>query len=233
MVSFQKQNTGWEGILVVDKPRGMTSHDVVAVVRRRFHMRRVGHAGTLDPLATGVLVVLVGKATKLFHEFEGFDKAYNATLLLGRKTTSADIEGKVVAEADFDHVSRGQFEEGLTHFRGPIEQTPPMVSAVKMNGRRLYELARKGVDVKRAARKIRIDKLETTQFDPPYVRVYLECSKGTYVRKLAEDIGDRLGCLACISEIQRTKVGPFTIDQAIPLQDIQPEHVQAWSPQGV
>jgi len=228
MLSSSEQRTSLEGILVVDKPRGMTSHDVVAVIRRRFRMRRVGHAGTLDPLATGVLVILIGKATKLFHEFESFDKAYNATLLLGRKTTSADIEGKTIAEADFSHITQPVFEEVLKRFRGEIEQTPPMVSAVKMNGRRLYELARKGMDVKRAARKIRIDTLQMKDFNPPQVKVYLECSKGTYVRKLAEDIGDQLGCLACISEIQRTKVGPFGIEDAVALNDIQERHIRAW-----
>jgi len=233
MLSSEQQKTSPEGILIVDKPRGMTSHDVVAVIRRRFRIRRVGHAGTLDPLATGVLVILIGKATKLFHEFESFDKAYNATLLLGRKTTSADIEGQIVAEADFSHITQSGFEQALEKFKGVIEQIPPMVSAVKMNGRRLYELARKGMDVKRAARKIRIAKLQMTDFNPPHVKVYLECSKGTYVRKLAEDIGNELGCLACISEIQRTQVGPFLIKDAIALKDISEEHIRLWSIPGL
>ncbi len=218
-----------EGIVVVDKPTGLTSHDVVSRVRRRFKMRRVGHAGTLDPLATGVLVVLVGKATRLFGRFEAFDKAYKATLILGRRTTTADVEGRIVSESPWGEVTRERLEEVFREFTGRIEQIPPMVSAVKVKGKRLYTLARKGLEVRREARKITIHSLEILEFSPPEVRFTLECSKGTYVRKLAEDIGERLGCGACISEIQRTKVGPFTIDQAVRLEDLDESCLRPWT----
>jgi tRNA pseudouridine55 synthase len=209
----------------------MTSHDVVAAVRRRFHIRQVGHAGTLDPLATGVLVMLIGKATKLFNQFESFDKAYKATLILGKKTTTADIQGQVIEERPYDHIARQDVENVLKGFLGPVEQIPPMVSAVKVNGKRLYQLARKGLEVKRTPRQIVINILQLLDFSPPRVRFYLGCSKGTYVRKLAEDIADRLDCVACISEIERTKVGPFTIDNAVILDKLSETHIIRW-PEG-
>jgi len=217
-----------DGIVVVNKPSGMTSHDVVSHARRRFKMRRIGHAGTLDPLATGVLILLVGRGTKLFNNFEPFDKAYKATLILGTRTTTADIEGKVIEQAPYAHISSQDVKETFKQFMGEIEQTPPMVSAVKVNGRRLYELARKGIEVERQARQVRIDILDLLEFEPPQVRFYLECSKGTYVRKLAEDVGERLGCGACIAQIERTKVGPFKIEEAVTLEELNERHVRDW-----
>ena len=216
------------GIIVVDKPSGMTSHDVVLRLRRQLGIKRIGHAGTLDPLATGVLVMLVGEGTKLFSKFEAFDKAYRATLLLGTKTTTADIEGKVTQQAPYEHVTQDQFQKVLQNYRGPLEQLPPMVSAVKVNGKRLYKLARQGIDVKRTPRRIYIHSLELVAFQPPQVKIFLECSKGTYVRKLAEDIGDDLQCGACIEEIQRTKVGPFELKMAIALDEVDKTHIQPW-----
>lgn len=218
-----------EGIVVINKPSGMTSHDVVSCVRRIFKMRRVGHAGTLDPLATGVLVILLGKSTKLFGKFEGFDKAYKATMIFGTRTTTADIQGKVVEQVPFEHLTRSQVENALKEFIGEVEQVPPMVSAVKRNGKRLYELARKGIEVAREARKIRIDTLQLIDFNLPKAQFYLECSKGTYVRKLAEDIAEKLGCVACIAQIERTSVGPFEINQAVRLEDLKEEHIRRWS----
>lgn len=217
------------GIIVLKKPSGMTSHDVVARVRRILKMKRVGHSGTLDPLATGVLVILLGKATKLFPKFEAFDKAYKATLILGQKTSTADIQGKIVEQAAYDHVTKELVEQALENFRGEIEQVPPMVSAVKLNGKRLYELARKGIEVAREPRKITIRKLDLLDFQSPRVKFYLECSKGTYVRQLAEDIAGKLGTVACIAEIERTKVGPFIIDQAVDLKDLSEKDVRSWN----
>ena len=217
-----------EGIIVINKPTGMTSHDVVNRLRRKFRMRRIGHAGTLDPLATGVLVMLLGKATKLFSKFEGFDKAYKATLILGIKTTTADIQGKELEHHPIDHIRQQDVENVFGDYRGDIEQLPPMVSAVKVNGRRLYELARKGVEVKRKPRKITIYDLELISFEPPRVRFFLECSKGTYVRQLAEDVGERLECGACIAEIQRTQVGPFRIEEAVSLDEANESHIRSW-----
>lgn len=217
------------GIVIVNKPKGLTSHDVVSRVRRIFHMKRVGHAGTLDPMATGVLVVLLGKATKLFGKFESFDKAYKATLILGTKTTTADTEGDVVKTMPYDQINREALEKVLTQFIGDTEQVPPMVSAVKIKGQRLYELARKGIEIPRQPRQIRINCLRLVNFSSPRVEIYLECSKGTYVRQLAEDVGERLGTVACIAEIERTKVGPFVIADAVTLDDLNVSHIRPWN----
>ena len=218
-----------EGIIIIDKPSGITSHDVVTHVRRRLKIKRVGHAGTLDPLATGVLVALVGRATKLFDQFVAFDKAYHATLRLGTKTTTADIEGEVLSQKPFAHVSREDFEAVLKKFIGHIEQLPPMVSAVKYKGQRLYKLAREGKQVERIPRKIKIDSLCMLDFQSPEIKFSVECSKGTYVRQLAEDIGEDLGCGACISQIRQTKVGPFTIEGAVKLEDLNESHLRNWA----
>jgi tRNA pseudouridine55 synthase len=217
-----------EGVIVVDKPCGFTSHDVVAVVRRKLKTRRVGHAGTLDPLATGVLVILVGRSTKLFEKFVSFDKAYQATMRLGTKTHTADIQGEVISEKPFSGVTRGAVEEAFGKLTGLIEQTPPMVSALKYRGERLYKLARKGITIDRAARQIRIDVLKVVNFDLPHVQFYLECSKGTYVRQIAEDVGEALGCGACITEIRRTKVGPFVLEGSVKLEDLNENHLRDW-----
>ncbi len=218
-----------EGIVVVDKPSGMTSHDVVDRARKIFGIRRIGHAGTLDPLATGVLILLVGKATKLSNRFITFDKAYDATLKLGVKTTTADIEGEVLSENSYEHITSDGFCEALKKFSGEIDQVPPMVSAVKVNGQRLYKLARKGVEVKREPRRITIYDLKMVDFTLPLVKICVECSKGTYVRQLAEDIGSTLGCDACISQIRRTKVGPFLIENAVKLEQVNETVLQNWS----
>ena len=226
--AFPKQTSMIDGILVVNKPMGITSHDVVQNVRRKFRMQQVGHAGTLDPLATGVLVVLLGKSTKLFNQFVDMDKAYRATLILGTATNSADIQGKVLQQLPYEHITREQMEEVFKRSAGETEQVPPMVSAVKVQGKKLYQLARKGITVERQARPIKIHSLELKEFNPPHVLFYLECSKGTYVRQLAEDIGKKLGCGACITQIERTKVGPFHIEEAVDLQDIDERHVRNW-----
>jgi len=216
------------GIINVNKPAGMTSHDVVNAVRRKLKMRRVGHAGTLDPLATGVLIILLGKSTKLFDKFSSFDKGYQATLTLGLTTTTADIEGKILKRLPYDHVTRDQTQEVLRKFVGEIEQVPPMVSAVKFQGKRLYQLARKGLEVQREPRRIKIDSLNLENFSLPYVSFSVECSKGTYVRKLGEDIGELLGCGACISQIKRTRVGPFGIENSIALESVDESHIRNW-----
>lgn len=218
-----------EGIILVDKPTGMTSHDVVAVVRRKLKTKRVGHAGTLDPLATGLLVILVGPSTRLFDKFVGFDKEYLATMQLGLKTHSADIQGQVIEEKSYAGIERADVERAFGRFEGDIEQTPPMVSAVKHKGERLYKLARKGVTVERQPRKVRIDELKLLDFAPPFVKLRLACSKGTYVRQVAEDVGAVLGCGACITEIRRTKSGPFTIENAVKLEDLNESHLRRWT----
>ncbi|HLD87697.1 MAG TPA: tRNA pseudouridine(55) synthase TruB [Candidatus Omnitrophota bacterium] len=217
-----------EGVIVVNKPPGITSHDVVGFIRRKFKMRRVGHAGTLDPLATGVLVMLLGKSTKLFDRFVAFDKSYRATLRLGTKTTTADIMGQVIEEKPFSGITRSRVEEVFRGFVGDIEQKPPMVSAVKHQGQRLYKIAREGKSVERVARKVRVDEVRLLSFALPEVEFFMACSKGTYVRQLAEDVGEVLGCGACISQIERTKVGPFDIKDAVKLEDLNEGHIRSW-----
>jgi len=217
-----------EGILIINKPNGITSHDVVSFVRRKFQMRQVGHAGTLDPLATGVLVILLGKSTKLFDRFVAFDKSYRATLRLGLKTSTADIMGKTLEERSSEGIDQPKVEEVFKKFIGDIEQLPPMVSAVKHKGKRLYKIAWTGQQVERTARKVRIDDLRVLKFIGPEVEFFMSCSKGTYVRQLAEDVGEVLGCGACISQIERTRVGHFDIKEAVSLEDLNEGHIRSW-----
>lgn len=217
-----------QGIVVLDKPNGMTSHQVVQKVRRKFNIKRVGHAGTLDPMATGVLIMLLGKSTKLFDQFMQFDKAYHATLLLGTKTDTADTEGKTIEERDYRFVTVEDLENAFSQFRGTIEQLPPMYSAVRVNGKKLYEYARAGQTVKRTPRTVTVHRLTITEFKPPYVSFYMECSKGTYVRQIAEDVGEVLGCGACISQLQRTKIGDYSIEHAVTIDELNESHIQHW-----
>ncbi len=218
-----------EGIIVINKPHGLTSHDVVARIRRKFGMKKVGHAGTLDPLATGVLIVLMGKFTKMSDRFMNLDKGYRATMLLGRKTNSADIQGEIISEKPYDQISLVAVERVFQEFIGKTDQLPPMFSAIKFKGKKLYELARKGITVDREPRTITIGKLEVLKFDLPSVEFVMECSKGTYVRQLADDVGERLGCGACISQIERTKVGSFRLEEAVHIEEINESHIRPWS----
>lgn len=216
-----------DGILIINKPAGYTSHDVVAVMRRKLKTKRIGHAGTLDPLATGVLVLLIGKATKLSNQFITFDKAYRATMRLGTKTSSADTMGTIIKEHPYAHITQKHVEEALSKFTGDIKQLPPMVSAVKIKGQRLYDLARQGKEVEREARSVRIDELYIKNFQLPEVEFFMACSKGTYVRQLADDVGDVLGVGACISQIERTKVGPFTLEESVSLEEANESHIRS------
>jgi tRNA pseudouridine55 synthase len=204
----------------------MTSHDIVDFVRRKLGTRRVGHAGTLDPLAEGLLIVLVGKYTKLFPKFVKFDKEYLGVLKLGEITTTGDCEGEVVKKEDYSYVTEGKIREVFPTFEGEIEQVPPMVSAVRVGGKRLYSLARKGITVARNARRINIYSLTILKIDLPFVEFCVRCSKGTYVRKLAEDIGERLGCGAHIIKIKRLSIGKFKLEDAVKLDDINESHLQ-------
>jgi len=217
-----------DGILVVNKPGGMTSHDVVEIVRRKLKIRRVGHAGTLDPIATGVLLILVGRCTKLFNRFSSFDKSYSATLTLGQRTTSGDREGKVIQTQDYTHITEDKVKDVLRSYIGRVYQTPPMVSAIKHKGKRLYSLARRGIEVARQARAVEIKDLRLLEFSLPHVKFYLRCSKGTYVRQLAEDIAQDLGCVGHISEITRESVGPFDLRQTISLSQINENSIQPY-----
>jgi len=190
-------------------------------------MQRVGHAGTLDPLATGILIVLLGPATKLFDKFSSFDKAYEATVKLGMVTDTADIQGNVLKTFSCEQISRESIEDALQKFRGEIEQKPPMFSAVRFEGKRLYEIARRGITVEVKPRKINISTLQLLDFSFSEVKLYMECSKGTYVRKIAEDLGEFLGCGGCISQIRRTRVGPFRIEDAVRLEEINESYIRS------
>jgi tRNA pseudouridine55 synthase len=208
-------------VLIVDKPLGLTSHDVVERIRRSSREKRVGHAGTLDPTATGVLLILVGKATRLAQFLAEAPKEYRGHMVLGRTTDTQDLAGRVLAERPFDAVAREDVERAFSAFTGEIEQVPPMVSALKHDGTPLYVLARKGIVVERAPRTVRVERLGLLAFDPPEVEFEVLCSKGTYVRTLASDIGDSLRCGACLGGLERRRVGPFSIADAQPLAAIE------------
>jgi tRNA pseudouridine55 synthase len=205
-----------QGVLVVDKPAGITSHDVVNQVRRLAKMRRVGHTGTLDPMATGVLVLLLGPATRLARFILTEDKQYRATLRLGVTTTTYDAEGEVTATSDV-MPDLDAIERGLDHLRGEILQVPPMYAAIRHHGKRLYELAREGKEVVREARPVTIYRAELLEWNPPDLILDIACSTGTYVRSLAHDLGQLLGTGAHLVALRRTTSGPFTLDQSYSL----------------
>ena len=207
-------------VLVINKPRGFTSHDVVARVRRITRTKKVGHAGTLDPAATGVLVVLLGKATRLAQFFVELEKGYRGRIVLGVTTDTQDAEGNVESTADVSGVTRTQIEEAFAAFEGDTEQIPPMVSALKRDGTPLYVLARRGEVVERAPRPITIRELAVLSVEMPEVEFEMACSKGTYVRTVAADIGERLGCGAHLGQLVRTAVGPFHVDAATTLDEL-------------
>jgi len=217
------RSSGVSGVLNVDKPVGMTSHDVVARVRRVVGQRRVGHAGTLDPLATGVLVVCLGKATRLVEYLVEGLKVYRGTIRLGQVTETDDTEGAVIQEHETVGVSLSQIEIELAKFRGEIDQVPPIYSALKRDGRALYEYARKGVALDIPSRTVIVHRLEVVAFESPYLVVDVACAKGTYIRSLARDIGQALGCGGHLAQLQRTAVGPFTLDDAVPLNVLEAE----------
>jgi tRNA pseudouridine55 synthase len=210
-----------EGLLIVDKPGDCTSHDVVARIRRWTRVPRVGHAGTLDPQATGVLLIGLGTGTKLTPFLHECRKTYRATLQLGRRTDTFDAAGKVVEVRPVQEMSRADVEAVLVSFRGVIEQIPPMFSALKRQGQRLYTLARQGVDVERQPRRVQIFRLALVDIAAATLSLEVECSSGTYIRALADDIGTRLGCGAHLNALVRTAIGPFTLAQALPLPALE------------
>lgn len=210
-----------DGIFIIDKAPGMTSHDVVARVRRIIRQKRVGHAGTLDPMATGVLPVVVGRATRLVEYLAEADKAYRATVRLGATSDTYDREGVITSVAGAVMPSRDEIERALDGFRGKIEQVPPMHSALKVGGQKLYELARQGIEVERKARSVTISRLEIEAYLPPYLQLFVECSKGTYIRSLAFDLGEKLGMGALLDGLERTRVGGFMVEDAITLEGLE------------
>ena len=216
-----------EGLLLVDKPAGWTSHDVVARIRRVCGTRRVGHAGTLDPMATGVLVLGVGRATKLLTFLVGCDKGYAATVRLGQSTVTDDAEGDVVASADASGVSRAALDAAVARLTGAIEQVPSSVSAIKIDGQRSYARVRSGEEVRLAARPVTVSRFAILDVRPSGtlldVDVEVEVSSGTYVRALARDLGAALGVGGHLTALRRTRVGRYAIDDAVPLDDLEPD----------
>jgi len=209
------------GVLVVDKPVGMTSHDVVQVIRQGTAIRRAGHTGTLDPRASGVLVILVGPAVRLSEFVSASDKRYQAIMRLGGATDTFDADGSFTRSNVPVNITEEQFEKVLKQFEGEIEQTPPPYSAVKVKGRKAYEFAREGEEIVLEPRKIQVYHLEVLEWAPPEVVVDVHCSSGTYVRSLANDLGNALGCGAYLVGLRRTKNGRFSLRDAVPLRKLQ------------
>lgn len=209
------------GIINVYKEKGYTSHDVVAKLRGIVGQKKIGHTGTLDPDATGVLPVCLGKATKVCDMLTDKDKVYEAVLLLGLETDTQDVTGNVIrAVSDFEY-DEEVIRACILGFRGEYMQVPPMYSALKVNGKKLYELARAGVEVERQARRVLIHDIQILEMNLPRVRMRISCSKGTYIRTLCHDIGEKLGCGGCMEELIRTKVGSFSIEESMSLEEIQ------------
>jgi len=209
------------GFVVIDKPAGITSHDVVSRVRRILGTRKVGHTGTLDPFATGVLPVAVNEGTKAIPFLDEGVKCYEALMQLGVATDTLDMTGKVLRECEYDSVTRQQLLGVFESFTGHILQIPPMYSAIKQGGQPLYKLARLGQEVERAARPVDIHSIELLSFALPFVSIKVTCSRGTYVRTLADDIGAKIGCGAALKELRRTASGPFVISAAHTLESLQ------------
>jgi tRNA pseudouridine55 synthase len=209
------------GVLVVDKPVGLTSHDVVQIVRKGTNIRRAGHTGTLDPRASGVLVILIGPAVRLSEYVSASDKRYQAVLRLGATTDTYDADGRILTTAPVDQLSEADFEEALQEFVGEIEQVPPPYSAVKVKGRKAYEMARDGEPVDLQPRKIQVYNLELLEWAPPEAVIDIYCSSGTYVRSLAHDLGEELGVGAHLIGLRRTKSGRFTLRDAVPLRKLR------------
>ena len=210
------------GIVIIDKPQGWTSQDVTARLRRVFNTRRIGHGGTLDPMATGVLPVFVGRATRGVEFFEHAEKTYETVLRLGLTTDTEDVTGTVLSQQEVT-VTKEQVERILEDFRGEILQIPPMYSALKINGQKLCDLARKGKEVERKPRPITIHELTLLEMDGQFLRLRVRCSKGTYIRTLCKDIGEKLGCGGCMEALRRVTAGEYTIEEAVPLPQLLEE----------
>ncbi|HEY5954144.1 MAG TPA: tRNA pseudouridine(55) synthase TruB [Terrimicrobiaceae bacterium] len=210
-----------DGVLLVDKARGMTSHDVVAITRRALGTKKVGHCGTLDPLATGLLLITIGRGTKIQDLLMSEDKEYAGTIRLGEVTDSQDADGQIIETNPVPALSREQVQQAFDKFRGDFYQTPPMVSAIKKNGVPLYKLARQGKEIEREPRFVRVYAQEVREIRLPEIDFLVVCSKGFYVRTYAHDIGRELGCGAHLSALRRTKSGRFSVENAVSVDDLK------------
>jgi tRNA pseudouridine55 synthase len=212
----------FEGILLIDKPKGITSHDIVDRVRHKLHMKRIGHAGTLDPMATGLVIILVGKATKASQFLMGLDKVYEGTIKLGQTTNTHDAEGEVTKDRPVPELTEEKVLEFMKSFEGDQYQTPPMFSAKKKDGVPLYKLARKGKEVEREARIIHISSFELDEWHAPdTIDFTIACTKGTYVRTIANDLGEKIGCGAHLTALNRTDIEKFRIEDSVPLDEFE------------
>ncbi len=220
-MSRRKSGRKVDGILLLDKRLGVSSNKALQEIRRLFNANKAGHTGSLDPMATGLLPLCFGEATKVSAMMLDDDKRYQAVIRLGVVTDSGDVEGDIIAESPVPKLSGQQIENCLLEFVGDIEQVPPMYSALKYQGKKLYELAREGITVERKARSIRIYELQLLEFSADSITLDVFCSKGTYIRSLAEDIGNKLGCGASLSGLRRTQAGPFNIADALTLEQCQ------------
>ncbi len=209
-----------DGVLLVNKPSGPTSHDIVNAIRKKFKIEKVGHGGTLDPMATGLLIIMLGRATKLANQIMSGDKVYQGIMRLGIATDTHDADGKILYEKDISSITEQMLQAEFNNFKGDILQMPPMVSAAKKNGVPLYKLARKGKEVERGQKLIHIYKFELQSFTPPDVAFLLHCSKGVYVRTLCNDIGEKLGCGAHLAALCRLASGNFLLKNAIAFDDL-------------
>ena len=209
------------GYVLVDKPMEWTSFDVVNCVRSHFNMKKVGHCGTLDPAATGLLIVVFGKFTKLSQKLSGQDKSYDARMLIGTETDSHDLDGKIVAEKDYSSITEEQLHNVIMSYQGEQKQVPPMVSALKKGGKKLCDLARKGIVIEREARPITVHTIEVTKLDIPYAEYSVCCSKGTYIRSLCYDMGNDLGCGATLAGLHRTRSGEFDVADAVDIETLK------------
>lgn len=217
----RKRGRQVDGILILDKPAGVTSNGALQMAKRLFDANKAGHTGSLDPLATGLLPLCFGEATKFSQFLLDANKQYRARIKLGVTTDSADADGNVLHEAPVPVLNAALLEAAVAHFRGEIEQTPPMYSALKVNGQPLYKLARQGIEIERQARPVTIFKLEVEDFSADEVVLNITCSKGTYVRTLAEDLGKVLGCGAHVVGLRRLASGPFSLNQALTLEELE------------
>ena len=212
---------GLNGILNVNKPAGPTSFSIVALVRRLTGEKRVGHAGTLDPAACGVLPVCLGQATRITEYLHDFSKEYQAIIELGTTTDTCDGEGRVTGRGDTAGITLPLVQKTLRSFEGLIDQVPPAFSAIKVKGRQSYDLARAGIEIAHQPRRVLIDRIEVLDFEPPYVKLVIVCSKGTYIRSLAHDLGEKLGCGAFLKDLVRSAYGPFKVGEAISAESLQ------------
>lgn len=207
-------------VLLIDKDKSKTSFDVIRSIRRKLNIKKVGHAGTLDPMATGLLIVCAGKKTKEIYKYQGLYKKYTGTITLGKSTPSMDAETEPLFEKTFDNVNEEQIEKVRQDFLGEIEQIPPMYSALKHKGKSLYKYARKGIDIKREPREVTVYDFAIISMELPEIKFEIKCSKGTYIRVIANDFGNKLGCGGYLSSLRRTAIGEYRVDDSLTIKKL-------------